>query len=491
MKSLLKTEALEIRTATAQLVQPLSIELYPGQVLTIIGETGSGKSLFAQGVVGNLPPGLHARGQIEFGSGFSEEGHASGRRTLWGRDIAVLPQEPWLSLDPTMRALGQVSETYRYVRGKGTDESQRLARKDMAQMGLEHAEAKFPFELSGGMAQRLAFAATHAGGAKVMIADEPTKGLDSARIGEVVDLLQAGLANGGALLIITHDIEVARRLGGDVMIMHKGKVIESGSAEQVLSRPAHEYTRQLLDADPKSWAPCSRPTFENEVVVQVSNLAVERGGHALFEALSFNVRRGEIVGVTGPSGCGKSTLGDVILGLISAREGTVTTQSGAPRVAFQKLYQDPVSAFPPSVTLARNLADLVRLHRLDSSRIDVLLRRLRLEPSLLNRLPGNVSGGELQRFSLLRVLLLKPVFIFADEPSSRLDLITQKEMIELLVEAARENDTAVLLVSHDEALIDAVSDQRIRLGSLSQSISTVEHADTPAPLQSYPSVKRA
>src|SRR5690606_14038257 len=136
------------------------------------------------------------------------------------------------------------------------------------------AEAKFPFQLSGGMAQRLAFAATHAGGAQIMIADEPTKGLDSARIGEVVELLQAGLANGGALLIITHDIEVARRLGGDVMIMHKGKVVESGSAEQVLSTPAQEYTRKLLDADPKRWAPRSRPIFTNEAVVQVNDLAV-------------------------------------------------------------------------------------------------------------------------------------------------------------------------------------------------------------------------
>ena len=121
----------------------------------------------------------------------------------------------------------------------------------------------------------------------------------------------------------------------------------------------------------------------------------------------------------------------------------------------------------------------------------MLLQRLRLEPSLLNRLPGNVSGGELQRFSLLRVLLLKPVFIFADEPSSRLDLITQQEMIELLVETARENATAVLLVSHDEALIDAVSDQRVRLGSLNSSTNTAEHADTLTQLQPYPSVKRA
>ncbi|PZW65352.1 peptide/nickel transport system ATP-binding protein [Pseudomonas sp. URMO17WK12:I1] len=465
MKPLLSTRALAIRTATAQLVEPLSIDLWPGKVLTIIGETGSGKSLFAQGIVGNLPPGLAAHGEIELAGGLREPGQANGRRAAWGRELAVLPQEPWLSLDPTMRALDQVAETYRYVVGKSAQASRQQSRQDLAQLGIEQAEAKFPFQLSGGMAQRLAFAATHAGGAKVMIADEPTKGLDSARIGEVIGLLQAGIAEGGALLIITHDIEVARRLGGEVMIMLKGRVIESGSAEQVLDAPSHEYTRRLLNADPARWPRQVPSTPGGEPVVQVRDLAVERGERVLFEGLSFDARPGEVVGVTGPSGCGKSTLGDVILGLMQARSGSVAKSREAPRVAFQKLYQDPVAAFAPTVTLGRCLADLVKLHRLDASRIDGLLQRLRLDRGLLDRLPGNVSGGELQRFSLLRVLLLDPVFIFADEPSSRLDLITQQEMIELLVETARERRTAVLLVSHDEALIEAVADQRIRLGS--------------------------
>lgn len=465
MKPLLSTRALEIRTATAQLVEPLSIDLWPGKVLTIIGETGSGKSLFAQGIVGNLPPGLAAHGEIELAGGLRESGQANGRRAAWGRELAVLPQEPWLSLDPTMRALDQVAETYRYVVGKSAQESRQQSRRDLTQLGIEQAEAKFPFQLSGGMAQRLAFAATHAGGAKVMIADEPTKGLDSARIGEVIGLLQAGIAEGGALLIITHDIEVARRLGGQVMIMLKGRVIESGSADQVLDAPSHEYTRRLLNADPARWPRHAPSVPSGEPVVQVRDLAVERGERVLFEGLSFDARPGEVVGVTGPSGCGKSTLGDVILGLMQARSGTVTKSREAPRVAFQKLYQDPVAAFAPTITLGRCVADLVKLHRLDASRIDGLLHRLRLDRGLLDRLPGNVSGGELQRFSLLRVLLLDPVFIFADEPSSRLDLITQQEMIELLVETARERRTAVLLVSHDEALIEAVADQRIRLGN--------------------------
>lgn len=468
MTPLLRTEALEICTAEHQLVEPLSIELHSGKALTIIGETGSGKSLFAQGVVGNLPAGLHAHGKIYFGSGFSEDGLACGRHKLWGREIAVLPQEPWLSLDPTMRAFAQVMETYTHIGGRTTSDARRQAQADMHQLGLAGAENKYPFQLSGGMAQRLAFAATHAGGAPVIIADEPTKGLDRARIGEVIALLKAGLASGGGLLIITHDIEVARRLGGDVMIMVKGKVVEAGPADEVLDNPQHDYTRLLMAADPVCWPARPSQNRLSEPVVSISNLSSIRADRTLFQGLSFDVRPGEIVGVTGPSGCGKSTLGDIILGLAVAQAGTLKRKAGVPRTAFQKLYQDPVAAFPTSVTLGRNLADLVRLHRLDSSRIPVLMKRLRLEPVLLERYPTNVSGGELQRFSLLRVLMLDPVFIFADEPSSRLDLVTQKEMIELLVEAADERATAVLLVSHDEALINAVSDQRIRLNTLEE-----------------------
>ena len=463
MTSSLMTTALEIRSEQGQLVEPLSISLAPGQVLSIIGETGSGKSLFAQGLVGNLPAGLQAHGQIRLPDGFAEEGRQVGRRQQWGRGLAVLPQEPWLSLDPTMRALAQVTETYTQVGGLSGTQACEKAMAALARLGLAGAERKYPFQLSGGMAQRLAFAATHAGGAPVLIADEPTKGLDRDRIDEVIALLKAMLAEGGSLLIITHDLEVARRLGGEVMIMLKGRVIESGSAEQILGQPRHAYTRQLLAADPTRWPRRERRGEKGEPVVAVENLAVQRGGRQLFEALSFEVRPGEILGVTGPSGCGKSTLGDVILGLTAPSAGAMRRKPGLSRFAFQKLHQDPVAAFAPAATVRQLLTDLVRLHRLDASRIGRLMQRLRLDERLLDRLPGNISGGELQRFSLLRVLLLEPALIFADEPSSRLDLITQREMIELLVEMAEEARTAILLVSHDEALVEAVADRRIHL----------------------------
>jgi len=463
MTLLLSTTALEIRSGQTRLVEPLSIALAPGQVLSIIGETGSGKSLFAQGIVGNLPAGLTAHGQIRLADGFSEDGCQTGRRQRWGRGLAVLPQEPWLSLDPTMRALAQVSETYTQVVGLSGAEARQRATADLARLGLAGAERKYPFQLSGGMAQRLAFAATHAGGAPLLIADEPTKGLDRDRIDEVIQLLQAMLAEGGSLLIITHDLEVARRLDGKVMIMHQGRVIESGSAAQVFGQPQQAYTRQLLAADPARWPRREPRRHAGEPVVAVEGLAVERGGRQLFEGLSFAVRPGEILGVSGPSGCGKSTLGDILLGLAAPSSGKLRRAAGLSPFAFQKLYQDPVAAFAPSVNIRQLLTDLVRLHRLDGDRIGPLMQRLRLDERLLDRLPGQISGGELQRFSLLRVLLLKPALIFADEPSSRLDLITQREMLDLLMETAEESGTAILLVSHDEALVEAVADQRIHL----------------------------
>jgi len=314
------------------------------------------------------------------------------------------------------------------------------------------------------MAQRVAFAAARAGGARIVLADEPTKGLDVARRDDVIDLLMREVAEGGALLTITHDLALARRMGGDLAVVLKGRVIEQGPAEQVLGKPQHDYTKRLIAADPASWpAGQSRPPA-GEPVLRAKGLAVSRGGRRLFQGLDLDLHRGEILGVWGPSGCGKSSLGDVLLGLVAPESGTVTRQSGVKPIRFQKLYQDPPSAFPRQLRLGQALDDLVGLHGLNAGRIPALMQRLRLNPILLSRRPTEVSGGELQRLALLRVLLLDPVYLFADEPTSRLDLITQAEVTALLVEAARETGMALLVVSHDADLLHKTADRVISLG---------------------------
>jgi peptide/nickel transport system ATP-binding protein len=459
-------------------IAPFSCTLAAGSRLTLLGETGSGKSLLAQAIMGTLPRGLAARGRLVIDGETFDAADGKSRRALWGRRLALLPQEPWHALDPTMRAVAQVAECHRHVAGRDRRAALQAAWSDLAELGLAEAGGKLPGELSGGMAQRVAFAAASAGGAPIVIADEPTKGLDAPRRDAVVALLARTPDSGGVLLTITHDIDVARRLGGEVVILRQGQVVERGPAQQVLTHPRSEYGRELLDAEPSRW-PRPAPLGETAQapVVTATDLAKARGGRELFRELSLTVRPGEIVGVVGPSGCGKSTLGDMLLGVTRADGGEVLRAPGHP-LGFQKLYQDPPAAFSPHWRLSRLLDDLVRRHRLDRSAIPPLMARLGLDERLLERHPGEISGGELQRFAILRVLLLEPCFLFADEPTSRLDPITQRRTLALLVELARERRCGVMLVSHDPALIERICDRRVSLGGepVSEARQTLDPA---------------
>ena len=461
--TLLKAEDITVSQGGTPILHPVSLHLEPGEPLVILGETGSGKSLLAQAIMGTLPRDLTARGRVALGDHLLDAARPNGFRPLWGRQIAVLPQEPWLSLDPLMRAGGQVAEAHHLVRGLGAADAQAQAASDLDRLGLTGAGARYPHELSSGMAQRVAIAAARAGGARVVIADEPTKGLDAARRDEVADLLLAELARGGGLLVITHDLALARRVGGRMIVLREGRVVETGATASVMGAPTQAYTRDLIAADPENWA-LRTPAAPGAPVLTATGLAADRGGARLFSGLSFDLAEGRILGVTGPSGCGKSTLGDVVLGLIRASEGRVDKAKGLTATAFQKLYQDPVAAFPRHRTLGRTLADVARRHGQSQARIDALMPRLGLAPVLLTRRPDAVSGGELQRLALLRLLLVRPKFIFADEPTSRLDPITQKQVIDLLCEMAATEGCAIMLVSHDPALVARTADQVLSLG---------------------------
>lgn len=460
---LLRVEALTI-DGDGVTIAPISFSLASGERLTLLGETGSGKSLIAQAIMGTLPNGLIANGQLTITGQHVAATDTSSRRALWGRTLALLPQEPWNALDPTMRALQQVAETHRFVVGKTNQAATAAAQADLSNLGLEQALNKLPSELSGGMAQRVAFAAASAAGAPIVIADEPTKGLDAPRRDEVVELLANTPNSGGALLTITHDIEVARRFGGEVIILRRGQVVERGPAEQLLNQPHTEYAKHLLGAEPSCWAaPTPFSNQQCDPTVSARGLSITRGGRELFSGVDVSVRPGEIVGVVGPSGCGKSTLGDILLGVTSPSRGRVAYGNNMLKLGRQKLYQDPPAAFSPHWTLNQLLQDLQQRHQLGFNAVAPLMARLGLDEHLLSRRPGDISGGELQRFAILRVLLLKPRFLFADEPTSRLDPVTQQHTLSLLIELAREQACAVMLVSHDPSLIAKVCDRQLSL----------------------------
>lgn len=460
MTLMLQLTNLEIRAGDKRLLSPMSFSLYENRPLTILGQTGSGKSLLAQAIMGLLPKGLTATGDIQL---FGQSHDKVDLPSLWGRQMIMLPQEPWNALDPLMPGYKQVSEVHHLVAGKSEMAAFEAALADLDHMGLTESAGKRPGQLSGGMAQRLAIAAASAGGAPLMLADEPTKGLDVSRRDDVITLLKERSLTGG-LLTITHDVEVARQLGGDVMVICEGELVEQGVMEEVFANPSHEYTRSLIEAEPKHWDMVKETPEAPEPVLQVENLSIARGRNTLFKDLSFTLGKGEILGVVGDSGSGKSSLGDALLGLLKPAAGSITrlAEEASPH-KWLKLYQDPPSAFTHSVTLQRLLDDLVDLHNIDRSRIAPLMKRLKIRPELLSRYSYSVSGGELQRFAILRALLLSPVFLFADEPTSRLDPITAREVTELLVQVAREDHCALLLVSHDPDMIDRVCDWVITL----------------------------
>ncbi|OBY25524.1 ABC transporter ATP-binding protein [Leisingera sp. JC1] len=451
---------LTVKRGQATMVERIALRVAAGQSVTLIGETGSGKSLFAQAILGTLPPGLHAQGTLHIEGAPVALDDPKALASFWGHAISVLPQEPWRALDPLMRAKQQVAEVHRLV--AGNTDAAAAASEDLAALGLGQAAERYPFELSGGMAQRLAIAAARAGGGRIVVADEPTKGLDLARRDEVAQRLKRVTDDGGALLTITHDLALAAALGGEILVLRKGQLIERGPAEQVLKTPADPYTAELIAAEPRHWqkTPSAR---RGTPVLSAQGVTVERGGRQLFESLDLVLHAGEVVGLCGPSGVGKSSLGDTLLGITAPATGQVTRGNGHARMRFQKLWQDPPAAFAPHLALGQGLDDLMALQGIPRDRLPPLLERLRLEKGLLARKPDAVSGGELQRLSMARALLLEPVFLFADEPTSRLDPLTQRDVIQMLTSLARDRGIAVLLVSHDPKLIDSVTDRQIAL----------------------------
>lgn len=460
---LLDIQHLSVHTDSGlTLVEPITLRLNAGENITILGETGSGKSLLIQAIMGALPAGLTASGNICIEScNISTESDRLQR--LWGKTLVMLPQEPRRSLNPLMTIHKQLWESFHFVAGQEKRTATQNATNYLTQLGLTQAEQSYPHQLSGGMAQRASFAVTTAAGGKILLADEPTKGLDPKSKADVIALLQHAYQQGGGLLTITHDIEVATQLGGYIFVMKKGKLLEQGTAAQLLNAPQHPYTQALINADPKRWQPLQKKA-ENAPLIEVKNLAVGRGKRTLFSGLNFTLHKGEVLGIVGRSGIGKSTLADVLCGLLKPQAGELIWHSRAHKKhQVLKLYQDPPEAFAPNVSLWELLDDVIGYHRLGRSSIPELLTQLSLNPDILYRNAENVSGGELQRVAILRALLLNPVLLFADEVTSRLDPITQQEVITLLIEQCRARKCGLILVSHDPDLIAKSCDKIINL----------------------------
>ncbi|MDB5879668.1 MAG: transporter related, partial [Variovorax sp.] len=377
--------------------------------------------------------------------------------------LALLPQEPALALDPLMRIAPQLVESHALVRGVDAAAARAAALQDLEVAGLADAARHYPWQLSGGMAQRAAAAVARAGGARVMLADEPTKGLDAHWRDRTVDTLRAVQREGGCVVVITHDLRVAKALGGRLIVLRGGEVVEHGETRVVLSNPQHAFTLRLVEADPARW-PRRAVAVRGEPVLAAHGLSKRFGGRTLFSDVDLDIRRGDRLVVRGASGTGKSTLGNLLLGLLQPDRGNVQRVIGLPATALQKLYQDPAASFPPTVSLLQALRDVVRRHGASWPTLMQRLERLGVPQDLLARRPSEVSGGELQRIALARVLVARPALLFADEPTSRLDPLSQQEAMDVLLDAVEESCAALLLVTHDDDIANAVGSSFVRFG---------------------------
>jgi len=459
---MISVNSLVVSHSGRALIGPVSFVVLPGEPLVIMGETGAGKSLIAQSIMGALPNTLTSTGEIHLDKTRIDQLPNKERQQLWGRSLAMLPQEPWHALDPLMRSFNQVRESHHQVAGCSPKEAKQKTTADFLSLSLDGAERKRPGQLSGGMGQRVAFAAALAGGSSVLLADEPTKGLDTERMETVISSLSDVATQGDTLIVITHDVAVAKAIGGQLLVLKDGCVVESGITQDIINAPKQAYTKALIQAGPQHWDKLP-PVINDSAVLETRQLIAGRQGIAMTPAIDMHITLGKRVAITGPSGVGKSTLLDTIAGIVKPIKGSFKASSIVGPTDIQKLYQDPPASFAPEVSLKKSLLDVAKLHGVKWNLIEKLLEDLGIGLELIERGPNAVSGGELQRIAIARALSIKPKLLLADEPTSRLDPITQKETMGLLAETTRQNNTAVLLVTHDTVLAEKWADHTFAL----------------------------
>jgi len=509
-EALLTVEGLTVRLPQGadrpHAVEGVSFELQRGEILCIVGESGSGKSITANTIMGLLPrPYVEpVAGRILFEGRDLLQEPESALRALRGSRVGMIFQEPMTALNPVMRIGDQIAEVFD-AHGLLT-KRQRKANviELLAGVGLPDPQTlgeSYPFRLSGGQRQRVMIAMALALEPAILIADEPTTALDvttQAQILALIKRLQTERDMG--VMFITHDFGVVAEIADRVAVMQLGKVVESGPAQQVLNDPQHAYTRRLVGSVPSFEPPAARPAVVGEPILKVEGLQkvyqTERGlftkGRRVVAAedVTFEIRRGETLGLVGESGSGKSTVGRCIVRLLDADGGAVRFREEvdlnalrgrklAPyRRHVQMVFQDPYASLNPRRKVGRIIAEGPMAHgaseREALARAKELLRLVHLDPSAAERYPHEFSGGQRQRIGIARALALEPELLVADEPVSALDVSVQAQVLDLLEEIRQRLKLALLFITHDLRVAAQICD-RI---AVMQHGRIVEYGDT-------------
>ncbi|MGN6461876.1 MAG: ABC transporter ATP-binding protein [Pseudolabrys sp.] len=469
-------------------VDRVSFEIRRGETLALVGESGSGKSVTALSIMKLLPypAAHHPSGQVLFKGRDLLPLPESEIRHVRGNDITIIFQEPMTSLNPLHTIEKQLAEILLLHRGVTGEKARRRIVELLTQVGIPEPETRlgsYPHQLSGGQRQRVMIAMALANEPDLLIADEPTTALDvtvQAQILALLGDLQKRL--GMAILFITHDLGIVRKLASRVCVMNKGKIVEQGEVERVFTAPEHPYTKALLAAEPKPDPAPPKP--DAPVVVKTDDLKVwfpiKRGvmrrtvGHIkAVDGVSVEIRKGETLGVVGESGSGKTTLGLALLRLISSQgpvvfmgkplQGLSFKEMRPHRSDMQIVFQDPYGSLSPRMSVADIIEEGLWVHQRGMTaeererRVIGALTDVGLDPAMRFRYPHEFSGGQRQRIAVARAIVLEPTFIVLDEPTSALDMLIQAQIVDLLRGLQKQRDLTYMFISHDLRVVAALA----------------------------------
>nr|WP_211109112.1 ABC transporter ATP-binding protein [Azospirillum tabaci] len=468
-------------------VKGVSFDIAKGETLALVGESGSGKSVTALSILQLLPYPMarHPHGSIRFRGTELVGAEEKVLRDVRGDRIAMIFQEPMTSLNPLHSIERQINETLFLHKGLSRAAARKRTLELLRLVGLPNPEKRlnaYPHELSGGQRQRVMIAMALANEPDLLIADEPTTALDVTIQAQILELLKDLQRRFGmALLLITHDLGVVRKMADRVCVMNQGEIVEQAEVADIFARPQHPYTRKLLAAEPKG-DPLTPPADAPEVMA-ADNLKVwfpiKKGllrrtvDHVrAVDGVSVNVRQGHTVGVVGESGSGKTTLGLALLRL-HASEGAIrfdgkdiqgwqAKKLRGLRREMQVVFQDPYGSLSPRLSVGQIIGEGLTIHGIGSgaerdAMVAKALEEVGLDPSSRHRYPHEFSGGQRQRIAIARALVLKPKFVVLDEPTSALDMSVQAQIVDLLRDIQARNNLAYLFISHDLRVVRALS----------------------------------